>query len=147
MEATNYKLPLRFSTFFHEDGGRLSKCTELESIDQYLEMILTTCPGEHTYNVEFGTKIWELDFERVVSQDKWEEEFAGYVKEAVLANERRISNVTVSIKVNDVLREDNLVSSVTIRKRVDIRILGVLNSTGQNCGFGYTLYLGPLSNE
>lgn len=34
-----------------------------------------------------------------------------------------------------------------IRKRVDITVLATLNSTGAPCGFGYKLYMGPLSNE
>ncbi|MDR0834403.1 MAG: GPW/gp25 family protein [Candidatus Symbiothrix sp.] len=70
-----YKLPLRFDTM-PEDSDTLMVdfpvCNELESIDQNIGLILTTCPGEHKFNGEFGCGIWEMDFERVVSRKKWQ---------------------------------------------------------------------------
>ncbi|MBN2742497.1 MAG: GPW/gp25 family protein [Marinilabiliaceae bacterium] len=147
METTHYKLPLRIEKLFNEQGGHLQQCTLLESIDQHLELLLTTCPGEHAFDPLFGTQIWEMDFEQMASRARWEEQFADYIHKAVTDYEKRLHQVHVKIKIKDVLHQNNLIKSVAIRKRVEIYILGFLIHTGQRCGFNYTLYLGPLSSE
>lgn len=147
MEARHYKLPLQLSKFLNEESGQLEHCSLLESIDQHLELLLGTCPGEHVFNPLYGTEIWELDFALVYSQVKWEERFTSYVLEAIKENEKRITGVTVKVHVREVVREDTTIDTVTIRKRVDIYVLGYLTDNNQRCGFSYTLYLGPLSNE
>ncbi|GAF05250.1 GPW/gp25 family protein [Saccharicrinis fermentans] len=147
MEKTYYKLPLQLSNLFNDEDEQLERCSLLESIDQHLELLLTTSPGEHTFNAQFGTRIWELDFERVYSQSKWKERFSAFVQEAIEANEKRISEVDVKVFVREVVQEDTVLDSVTIRKRVDIYVYGVLTESNQRCGFNYSLYLGPLSNE
>ncbi len=147
MPTKNYSLPLHFGSFFTEEGGRLSTCSLLESIDHHLELLLTTCPGEHYFNKEYGTMIWEQDFELVASRSQWEESFINFIYKTVVENEKRILNIDVSIKLREVLREEGLSKSVAVRQRVDIYVLGRLLSTGEKCGFNYTLFLGPLSNE
>ncbi len=147
MSTKNYSLPLLLGNFFTEEGGRLSTCSLLESIDHHLELLLTTCPGEHYFNKQYGTMIWDLDFERVASRSKWEESFTSFIYKATVENEKRIVNVAVSIKLREVVREEGLSKTVAVRQRVDIYVLGRLLLTGEKCGFNYTLYLGPLSNE
>ena len=147
MASKNYSLPLHFGNFFTEEGGRLSTCSLLESIDHHLELLLTTCPGEHYFNKGYGTMIWELDFERVASRSQWEESFTNFIYRAIVENEKRVIDVDVSIKLREVVREEGLSKSVAVRQRVDIYVLGRLLATGEKCGFNYTLYLGPLSNE
>lgn len=147
MNTSYYKLPLRLSALLDQDQGKLAQCDELESIDQNIEMLLTTCPGEHHYDQNFGSRIWDLDFERVVSRVHWEEQFTTYIRDAISAYEPRLRDVTVTIDMREVVKEERLTDSVTIRKRVDIYVTAVRVSTSQKCRLGYTLYLGPLSNE
>lgn len=146
MRQGYYKLPLRLDRFFEENGGQLEQCSELESIDQHIELLLTTCPGEHRFDPKYGCRIWELDFERIVSIEQWKELFTGYVMQAITTYEKRISEITLSVNLQEVVREEVLDNRM-IRKRVDITVLATLNSTGAPCGFGYKLYMGPLSNE
>lgn len=140
-----YKLPLDIGRFFREDGGQLEKCSELESIDQFLALLITTHPGEHSFNQEFGMKIWELDFENIESLPVWKEKFTGYVRQAVEKYEKRLRDIDVTIDVRDVAREDVLLDAVTVRKHVDIIITGIVVSTGKKSGFRHVVYLGPLS--
>ena len=70
-----YKLPLQIENIFSERPSNFGPCTEKESIDQNLELIFTTYPGEHKFDRSFGCKIWLLDFDRLVSLKKWEETF------------------------------------------------------------------------
>lgn len=50
MNSIYYKLPLDFSSVFIEDEKKMQTCNEVDSIDQYIELLLTTCPGEHKFN-------------------------------------------------------------------------------------------------
>lgn len=147
MKDTNYKLPLDFSRFFTESGGHLEQCTELESIDQNLGLILTTRQGEHSFDRLFGTKVGEMDFENIVSRSVWEEKFVGYVRQAIQDNERRLKEVQVRIKVDDVLREEASMSGFSVRKRVHVIIEAIAVSTNKPAAFKHTLYLGPLSKD
>ena len=136
MKQKYYKLPVRLEKLFEGDIRQLERCSELESIDQHIELLLT----------KYGCRIWELDFERIVSTEQWKELFTGYVMQAISTYEKRISDITLSVNLQEVVREEVLDNRM-IRKRVDITVLATLNSTGAPCGFGYKLYMGPLSNE
>ncbi|MFQ9948504.1 MAG: hypothetical protein ACLRW7_21210 [Phocaeicola vulgatus] len=47
METKFCKLPLDFGALLSEDveNSRLASCTEIESIDQFIEMLIDTAPG------------------------------------------------------------------------------------------------------
>lgn len=147
MKHGYYKLPLNISRFFTEEGGHLDQYGELESIDRYLDLLLITCQGEHGFNQNFGTKIWDFDFENVVSKTAWEEKFVRYIRQAVEDNEKRLKDIDVQIHIRDVLREEAYMNSVTMHKRVDVVITGVVASTNKRHGFKYSLYMSPLSKE
>ncbi len=132
-----YKLPLDFVRMFESNIRNLSKCNEKESIDQNIEMIITTCPGEHKYDPEFGCQIWDLDFEKIVSKSIWEKQFIKFVGDAVKKYESRICEVEPSIHISDIKK----------RTKVDIRIDAKIVSTGTRCCFYYSLYLEPLSSK
>lgn len=147
MTRKHYRLPLKLKSFFEDSNTQLSHCTLLESIDQNIELLLTTCPGEHGFNADFGCKIWDMDFERVLSRSQWEESFISHIEEAVKENEKRLTDVQVKIVMRDVQWEDGITQTTTIRKKVDVIILANIRETGQNCGFKYSLYMGPLSSD
>ncbi|MDR2978856.1 MAG: GPW/gp25 family protein [Bacteroidales bacterium] len=143
----NYSLPLDMSRLFSESEGNLEQCSEPESIDRYLAAILSTHRGEHSFNSEFGTGLWEMDFENVVSESVWVERFTEYVKKGIQENEKRLKDVEIKIVVRDMVREDTSVRNLSIRKRVDVFIRGTVISTGKQIDFKHILYVGPLSRD
>lgn len=147
MNSIYYKLPLDFSSVFTEDGKKMQICNEVESIDQYIELLLTTCPGEHKFNKKFGCRIWEMDFENVVSRKEWEDNFMAYITESVRIFEKRLKDISVDISVNDVVRKDHTLQTTAIKKEVIVMIESRLVSNNEPCRFRYALYLGPLSTE
>lgn len=68
METKFCKLPLDFGALLSEDveNSRLASCTEIESIDQFIEMLIDTAPGEHAFDKDFGCEIFYLDFESII---------------------------------------------------------------------------------
>lgn len=110
MKQKYYKLPVRLEKLFEGDIRQLERCSELESIDQHIELLLTTCPGEHRFDPKYGCRIWELDFERIVSTEQWKELFTGYVMQAISTYEKRISDITLSVNLQEVVREEVLIT-------------------------------------
>ena len=72
METKFCKLPLDFEALLSEDveNSRLASCSEIESIDQFIELLISTAPGEHAFDKEFGCEIFFLDFESIVSHTR-----------------------------------------------------------------------------
>lgn len=146
MEKKYYKLPLRLGALLKGEIQQLERCTEAESIDQHIKLLLTTCPGEHHFDENYGCRVWELDFGRVESAEKWKALLISYVVEAVNSYEPRLTDVFVNVELCEVT-VDEVMGNQSIRRRADIIVGGVLKSEGMSCRFGYKLYLGPLSTE
>lgn len=147
MDKTCYKLPIHLEALLGANGEEPTMCTELESIDQHIELLLTTCPGEHKFNKNYGCHIWDMDFERVVSREKWENDFKRHIKEAVTKFEPRLKDVIVTIHIEEVAREDKLMKTTAIKKKVTVLVNSLIVSTNNRCEFKYALYLGPLAAE
>jgi len=147
MDRTCYKLPIRFDALSGENGKESAMCSELESIDQHIELLLTTCPGEHKFDKNYGCRIWDMDFERVVFREKWESDFKRYIEEAIIKYEPRLREVSVTIRIMEVVKEDKVMKSTAIKKKVQVLVDAIRASCGEGCGFNYALYLGPLTTE
>lgn len=130
---------------FENDKPSLEKCSDKESIDLFLELLLTTNPGEHKFDPDFGCYIWDLDFANVTSRVKWKEQFIQYIQEAVERYEPRITQVKVDVNFIDTRDEIEHMGATSIRKRADIKIDATICNTGVQCCFYYSLFLGPLS--
>ncbi|MCK9155225.1 MAG: GPW/gp25 family protein [Paludibacteraceae bacterium] len=82
MERLYYKIPLDFSALL-DNHGKIEKCSELESVDQHIELLIMTYPGEHSFDRKYGTDIWEMDFERIVSLDIWKTRFTECLSQSI----------------------------------------------------------------
>lgn len=142
-----YKIPLDFSSIFTNGTLSIPSCSEMESIDQYIDLLLSTYPGEHQFNKNWGCRIWEMDFVNVKSRKQWEDDFVRYAKEAIARFEKRLKDVAVEIHIAEVSHSSDEVKAVAIKKRVTIYVNAHLVSTGEKCGFRYIIYLGPLSTD
>ena len=131
METKFCKLPLDFGALLSEDveNSRLASCTEIESIDQFIEMLIDTAPGEHAFDKEFGCEIFYLDFESIISHTRWEGQFSDYITQAITRYEKRLTNVNVRVIIDDTTRQDNVFEASTIKKRVQVYVYGNLVHT------------------
>ena len=147
MNDRYYRMPFDFGVLFDSDSQSVAMCDELDSIDQHIELLITTYPGEHCYDTRYGTDIWEMDFERIVSLNSWKNRFVECLADSISRYEKRIEDCRFSLVVEDVLLEDTTADHVSIKKRVDIYVDALLKSTDERCKFFYTMYLGPLSKN
>ena len=111
METKFCKLPLDFGALLSEDveNSRLVSCSEIESIDQFIELLISTAPGEHAFDKEFGCEIFFLDFESIVSHTRWEGQFSEYITKAITQHEKRLTGVNVRVIIDDTTRQGQCV--------------------------------------
>jgi len=76
MKKNFYNLPLDFTKIFppaiNEGKGKkkynlnLPKTTSIkQSVDDFIELLITTHLGEYKFNNEFGFEIWDIEFENL----------------------------------------------------------------------------------
>ena len=76
MKTAYYKLPLDFQGLFPAETaeGQISKPSSLiikktqslaKSVDEFIELIITTHLGEYKYDKSFGFDIWDIEFENI----------------------------------------------------------------------------------
>jgi phage baseplate assembly protein W len=143
MSVVYYKIPFRFKAVM--EGRELPVCDLMTSVINNLELIITTRFGEHRSNPEFGCEIWDLDFELIVSARLWEEKLRQSLLKSITAHESRLSNIEISVAMTDVEQFNSFRQFVEIKKRVEIRITGILHKTGEPVNFKSNLFLSPLS--
>jgi phage baseplate assembly protein W len=124
METKFCKLPLDFGALLSEDveNSRLVSCSEIESIDQFIELLISTAPGEHAFDKEFGCEIFFLDFESIVSHTRWEGQFSEYITKAITQHEKRLTGVNVRVIIDDTTRQDNVFDAPAVKKRVQVYV-------------------------
>ncbi|MBS1549773.1 MAG: GPW/gp25 family protein, partial [Bacteroidetes bacterium] len=108
---TNFlKIPLQVTKLI--EGQELLVCTLKDSISQNLELIIMTRFGEHRYDFDFGCEIWDLDFELIVSENKWEEKLRQSLLQSITTHEDRLSEIQLSVKISEIEKQ-NLVRNYT----------------------------------
>ncbi|MDI9311822.1 MAG: GPW/gp25 family protein [Limnohabitans sp.] len=141
MSYSYYKIPFSFKKL--TSGGEAEKITIDESIAQFISVIMTTVFGEYKYDEEFGTIIWDTDFNFLANVNLLKEQIKDSIFEKINQYEKRIGITNVQL----VVVEDTLSSDVKIRvkKRLDVLIHGIVRQTNQPYYFRSSYYMAPFS--
>ena len=143
MSIVYYKIPLQISAALQ--GNELPACDLNESITKNVELIITTRFGEHRSDPTFGCEIWDLDFELIVSAAKWEEKLRQSLLKSITTHENRLTNVEITVAITDIEKQNLFHRFTEIKKRVDIRLTGLIKKTGETFPFRMSMFLSPLS--
>ena len=143
MNFSYYKIPLQLSVLL--EGNDLPDCDLKDSISSTLELIIMTRFGEHRYDPGFGCEIWDLDFELIISESKWEEKLRQSLLKSLTVHEKRLADVQLSVEITEIEKFHLFKQYTEIKKRVDIRLTGTIHKTGEPFQFSNSLFLSPLS--
>jgi phage baseplate assembly protein W len=141
MKDLFYKIPLDFKKL--TSGEDIRKVTLEESLAQYISMIITTIFGEYKYDTEFGTMIWETDFNLLANVNQLKDAIKESVFEKVKRYEKRLNITDVTLSVS----EDTLsyTTNIRVKKRLDIVVYGIINKTNQPYYYKSSYFLAPFS--
>ncbi|NHN27611.1 GPW/gp25 family protein [Flavobacterium jejuense] len=141
MKDLYYKIPFDYKKL--STGKDATKVTIEESLAQFMSVIISTIFGEYKYDDEFGTVIWDTDFNLLANPNKLKDMIRESVHEKVSNYEKRlkVTEVTLSVNENTLSSESN----IRVKKRLDIVVYGVIKKTNQPYYFKSSYYLAPFS--
>jgi len=138
------KLPL--DLYSMAKGAPNKTCSLEESIAQYLMMQITCRYGEVVGKQDFGSAIWELEFNQLVKIYEWEETVRKSLEDTIRKYEKRIINLDVNVDLSEVDTDISLSKGFSeIRRQAIISVSGNLKHSGVKFNFNTTLFVSPLS--
>jgi phage baseplate assembly protein W len=138
-------MPFNAASLFGEDGGAAETCSQATSIAQHLMLLITTQPGEHRYDQQYGNAVWQFDFDNSANQVLWEETFVNSLLQQIARYEPRI--VHPAIKVHTAVVEHTYKTRrySEIKKKATVAIQAVLADSGETFHFATEIFLSPMS--
>mgnify|MGYP000976556229 CR=1 FL=1 len=133
---TYLKMPLQLQSAV---AKKLQRCSYQESIAQHIMLLILSHHGEVIGREDFGSMIWDLEFNQLVKISDWEEGVKNSLIKTIEKYEKRLRNVDVSV----ILLEIEKVSH--IRRKAQITVTGTMDRTNEKFNFNTSLYISPLS--
>jgi len=141
MNKSYYKVPFNFKNFFEQKD--LKKITLQESISQYISIIITTAFKEYKHDHDFGSEIWETDFDLLTNVNRLKERIKTSLSTKIKALEKRLDNVNVSIVIGESVIPNT--TKTRLKKQLKIKITGIVKKTNEPYYFTGMYYIAPLS--
>ena len=138
-----YKLPLDLPGVM--SGREAATCDLRTSISKNIELIIMTRFGEDRGDPTFGCEIWDLDFELIVSEGSWEKKLCKSMLQSIVNHKSRLSNVDITVTLSQIEKLNAIFKSPEIKKKVEIRLKGIIKKTGEVYTYTASLFLSPLS--
>jgi phage baseplate assembly protein W len=141
MNELYYKLPFDYSKL--TTGEDATQVTIEESLAQFISVIITTIFGEYKYDPDFGTIIWDTDFNLLANPNQLKDLIKESVHEKVTQYEKRlkVTEVTLGVNENTLSYETN----IRVKKRLDIVVYGVIKNTNEPYYYKSSYFLAPFS--
>lgn len=138
----NYlKLPLDLSRTL---SGQMQRCSYEESIAQHIMMLIVSRYGEVEGKEDYGSVIWDLEFNQVLKNADWEEKVRQSLEATITKYESRLKDIHVRVELTEV-EEDVRNKFPNARQRVRVWVNGVMVRNDQQFNFNTHLYISPIS--
>ena len=114
------------------------------SIHNNLHLILTTSYGEVKHNPQFGSLIWEYNFENTITDYYLKDELRKSIKKSIKENEKRLVKTEIDLRIDQVelTKKSN---SYRIKTEVTVKISGLIDKTNEEFSHTESFFIGPLS--
>ena len=134
------KYPIDFKSLLK--GNNINHCEIQESIAYNIMLIITTSFGEIPEKKEFGSIIWDLEFDQHINRRTWEETVKNSLFESISKNEHRMNLTSVVITLDEV--EDKELK-MSIRRKANIIVKGIIKNSLIPFDFHTKLNISPIS--
>lgn len=138
------KLPINFSDIVQ--GKSKAHCSYEESIAQYLMMMITSRYGEVVSRSDFGSAIWELEFNQMVKVHQWEELVERSLRDTMEKYEHRLMDLRIDVSLVQIDKSvSDFEDRTEVRKQASITVEGKMKESGTKFTFNTQLLVSPLS--
>lgn len=100
--------------------------------------------GEVIGREDFGSMIWDLEFNQLVKISDWEEGVKNSLIKTIEKYEKRLRNVDVNVTLLEI-EEENIDKVSHVRRKAQITVTGTMDRTNEKFSFNTSLYISPLS--
>lgn len=122
-------------------------CSLTESIAQHLHLLVTTYYGECKFDENFGSPIWEADFENITSINVWRNKTGKELEDVIRMYEKRLVDPKVNINLFQEEFVDEIVSSRVMKRKVELKITARIEATNEQFEFDTLFFISPISFE
>jgi phage baseplate assembly protein W len=123
-------------------GSKESYCDLQESIAYCIMLIVTTSFGEIPETPEYGTIIWDLEFNQHIKKRDWEELVKNSLFESISKFEKRLDLTSVIVTLDEIEEKD---LKLSIRRKANIIINGIIKNSLVPFNFHTKLNISPIS--
>lgn len=141
----DYFLKLPFDLSGVVLGKPAATCSRQESIAQFIMLIVTSKYGDLPGSNDFGSEIWELEFQQLVNAHDWEQDVGSSIKRAIVNYEKRLRAVNVKVRLEEVEDMGMAIRSYGVRRQAKIYVNGIMKGTDKHFNFNTTIFVSPLS--
>jgi phage baseplate assembly protein W len=134
------KYPVDFSSLLK--GNNRNQCEIQESIAYNIMLIITTSYGEIPEKKEFGSVIWDLEFDQHMNRRTWEEQVKNSLFDSISKNEYRLKLTSVVITLDEVEEKE---LKMSIRRKANIIVKGIIKNSLIPFDFHTKLNISPIS--
>lgn len=138
-----YNIPFEFDKFFEKKD--LKKISLQESISQFIGTIVTTQFEEYKFDDNFGSEIWETDFDLLTNTNVLKEKIKNSLSEKIKTYEKRLSNIEVILNIGEDYSETG--KKVRLKKYLTITVQGIIKKTDEPYSYRGYYYIAPLSHK
>jgi len=142
MITSYYAIPLDTNKII--GNKEVEPCDLKQSIIGFIHLITTSYFGECTFDETFGCSIWNVDFDNLTSTNKLKNTISESLVESISFQEKRLKRVEIAVVIEQEEFENRGVLN-RIKKRVDIRVKGVVSRTNEDFSCIERFYIAPLS--
>ncbi|AFJ07866.1 hypothetical protein PI172_2019 [Prevotella intermedia] len=107
-------------------------------------MLIVSRYGEVEGKEDYGSVIWDLEFNQVLKNADWEEKVRQSLEATITKYESRLKDIHVRVELTEV-EEDVRNKFPNARQRVRVWVNGVMVRNDQQFNFNTHLYISPIS--
>lgn len=136
------KIPLDLSSSLDKN---IKRCSEEESIAQHIMMLIVSHYGEVVGKDDYGSIIWELEFNQLIKISEWEEHVKDSIAQTINNYEKRIKNVAVKVVLSEIDDDFDKKYNTHIRRKALISVAAKTVFDEKQFNFSMIVYISPLS--
>ncbi len=139
-----YKIPFNFENIIEKNKQETLGLHD--SIRQHIHLIFRTHFNEYRFNTQYGSLVWEKDFETIRSVHKWKNELADAFYNPLLMFEKRLSNIQLNTNLDELkIIEPTTQKVIELRKRITVDVEGIIKKTNEKFFHTEFIFFSPLS--
>lgn len=142
MPISYYNFPLETKQILTNRDS--SKISLQQSIRNFIRLISVTHFGECSFDLDFGSPIWNIDFDKHADAKELRESLTQSLLHSINKQETRLSKVNIRAVIEQTEYKGH-VKGTSIRKSIRLTITGIITQTNEDFVCVEQFYIAPLS--